>query len=42
MGIEYSDGILKIQTFLKLDSIYLDLFYIFFGYVGNMDFCLQA
>ena len=42
MGIECSDGILKIQTFLKLDSIYLDLFYIFFGYVGNMDFCLQA
>ena len=42
MGIEYSDGILKIQTFLKLDSIYLDLSYIFFGYVGNVDFCLQA
>ena len=42
MGIEYSDGILKIQTLLKLDSIYLDKFCIFFGYVGNVDFCLQA
>ena len=42
MGIEYIDGILKIQTLLKLDNIYLDLFYIFFGYVGNVDFCLQA
>ena len=44
MGIdlEYSDGILKIQTFLTLDSIYLDLFCILFGYMGNVDFCLQA
>ena len=42
MGIKYSYGISKIQTFMKLDSIYLDLFYIFFGYVGNVDFCLQA
>ena len=42
MGIEYCDGFLKMQTLLKLDSIYLDLFYIFFGYVSNVDFCLQA
>ena len=33
MGIEYSDGILKIKTFLKLESIYLDLFYIFYDYL---------
>ena len=42
MGIEYSYSILKIQICMKLDSIYLDLFYIFFGYVGNVGFCLQA
>ena len=39
MGIEYSDDTLKIQT---VDSLYLDLFYIFFRYVGNVDFCLQS
>ena len=43
MGIEYSDGILKIKTFLKLRQFIPGLILdIFFGYVGNMDFCLQV
>ena len=36
MGIEYSYTILKIQIFMKLDSIYLHLLYIFFGHVGSL------